>query len=301
MFDLIGKIFADLFGGAAKTGESMNWIKTIVQSVLLPLKVVAEVLKAIIWIVTLVIKSLIWLGGLIIGTLLLPLYSVAGVATLILGIVALITKGIVIIGKTILSAVVTPFNFLKGIIQGVWQFLMNILKGITNFFSNPIVGVLKIFGIAGDNSGNANSTVGTEKAFKTGGLVSGPGTGTSDSIAARLSNGEFVVNARNVPQNRGFLEAINRGVPAQEAIETIEPVRKTEGMPSTEEVSQLTAERKSTAERNQTISISLHFGDIILQSATGEEAAKELILSLQDPEVEAAIVRALRNQVEMLR
>jgi hypothetical protein len=31
-----------------------------------------------------------------------------------------------------------------------------------------------------------------------GGYISGPGTGTSDSILARLSNGEFVVNARSV-------------------------------------------------------------------------------------------------------
>ena len=34
--------------------------------------------------------------------------------------------------------------------------------------------------------------------FAAGGLVTGPGTGTSDSILARLSNGEFVVNANTV-------------------------------------------------------------------------------------------------------
>jgi TP901 family phage tail tape measure protein len=49
------------------------------------------------------------------------------------------------------------------------------------------------------------------KAFRTGGPVSGPGTGTSDSIPAWLSDGEFVVNANATSQNRQLLELINSG------------------------------------------------------------------------------------------
>lgn len=49
------------------------------------------------------------------------------------------------------------------------------------------------------------------KGFSTGGYVSGSGTGTSDSIPARLSDGEFVVNARATKSNRALLEAINSG------------------------------------------------------------------------------------------
>ena len=45
----------------------------------------------------------------------------------------------------------------------------------------------------------------------TGGHISGPGTGTSDSIPARLSNGEYVVNAKATKKNRALLEAINSG------------------------------------------------------------------------------------------
>lgn len=45
--------------------------------------------------------------------------------------------------------------------------------------------------------------------FATGGYVSGAGTGTSDSIMARLSDGEFVVNASATKRNRQLLEAIN--------------------------------------------------------------------------------------------
>jgi len=44
-----------------------------------------------------------------------------------------------------------------------------------------------------------------------GGKVSGRGTGTSDSILARLSNGEFVVNAQATKANMGLLEQINNG------------------------------------------------------------------------------------------
>lgn len=47
--------------------------------------------------------------------------------------------------------------------------------------------------------------------FPAGGMVRGPGSGTSDSIVARVSNGEFVVNADATAQNRALLEAINSG------------------------------------------------------------------------------------------
>lgn len=54
-------------------------------------------------------------------------------------------------------------------------------------------------------------------AAATGGWMHGPGTSTSDSIVARLSNGEFVVRAAMAKKNRALLEAINsgRGVNAQ--------------------------------------------------------------------------------------
>lgn len=41
------------------------------------------------------------------------------------------------------------------------------------------------------------------------GIVNGPGTGTSDSIVARISNKEFIVNAAATSKHRGLLEAIN--------------------------------------------------------------------------------------------
>lgn len=52
---------------------------------------------------------------------------------------------------------------------------------------------------------------GAPVAAAEGGLVRGPGTSTSDSIAAWLSNKEFVVNAKATAKHLPMLEAINRG------------------------------------------------------------------------------------------
>jgi hypothetical protein len=49
------------------------------------------------------------------------------------------------------------------------------------------------------------------EGFAAGGRIAGPGTGTSDSILARLSDGEFVVNAAATRQNLPLLEQINGG------------------------------------------------------------------------------------------
>ncbi|MFF8953891.1 hypothetical protein ACF09I_34595 [Streptomyces sp. NPDC014940] len=45
--------------------------------------------------------------------------------------------------------------------------------------------------------------------FPGGGPISGPGTGTSDSIPINVSNGEYVVNAKSTAKYRGLIEAIN--------------------------------------------------------------------------------------------
>jgi hypothetical protein len=53
---------------------------------------------------------------------------------------------------------------------------------------------------------------GTQLAYSTGGYVYGPGTSTSDSIDARLSNGEYVLRAAAVDRvGREFLDRLNQG------------------------------------------------------------------------------------------
>lgn len=49
------------------------------------------------------------------------------------------------------------------------------------------------------------------QTYASGGLINGPGSGTSDSILARLSNGEYVVNAASTAKHLPLLEQLNGG------------------------------------------------------------------------------------------
>jgi hypothetical protein len=75
--------------------------------------------------------------------------------------------------------------------------VMRGLQGMLGFSEGGFIGPVKPAGYAG------------------GGLIQGPGTGTSDSILARVSNREFIVNADATAKHRDVLEAINSGsIPA---------------------------------------------------------------------------------------
>lgn len=59
---------------------------------------------------------------------------------------------------------------------------------------------------------NLASSLATPAGHATGGFISGRGTGTSDSIPAMLSNGEFVIKASSVKKyGTNFLNAVNSG------------------------------------------------------------------------------------------
>lgn len=56
------------------------------------------------------------------------------------------------------------------------------------------------------------ATASTSRGYATGGYISGAGTGTSDSIPAMLSNGEYVIKASSVKRyGTNFLNAVNNG------------------------------------------------------------------------------------------
>lgn len=65
--------------------------------------------------------------------------------------------------------------------------------------------------IAAQGASIIAAIAGGGKGFAQGGYVTGPGGPRTDSIPARLSNGEFVVNADATRANRQLLEAINAG------------------------------------------------------------------------------------------
>ena len=71
--------------------------------------------------------------------------------------------------------------------------------------------VLSLMNLFGGASGaeNAGASASQSLYVATGGYITGPGSGTSDSIPARLSNGEFVMRAAVVAQP-GMLELLSR-------------------------------------------------------------------------------------------
>lgn len=65
---------------------------------------------------------------------------------------------------------------------------------------------------AGHVSMRAYADGGHVGGFASAGYIQGPGTGTSDSILARLSNGEFVIRAASVQKyGLGFMDSLNKG------------------------------------------------------------------------------------------
>ena len=73
------------------------------------------------------------------------------------------------------------------------------------FLSSILGGIGGIFGFGGVGAFPA-APVGL---YAAGGLIQGPGTGTSDSILARVSAGEYIVNAASARKYGGLLEMIN--------------------------------------------------------------------------------------------
>jgi plasmid maintenance system antidote protein VapI len=75
--------------------------------------------------------------------------------------------------------------------------------------------ILGMFGGGGQYSSGSwySGILNMFNGFATGGLISGSGHGTSDSILARVSNGEYIINAQATKANRAILDAINYGKP----------------------------------------------------------------------------------------
>jgi len=79
------------------------------------------------------------------------------------------------------------------------DFFRNFTKRISTMIAESLLlrAIQASFGTPGAATGGLATPQGIQR-FATGGQVSGPGTGTSDSILARLSNGEFVNDAKTV-------------------------------------------------------------------------------------------------------
>lgn len=103
----------------------------------------------------------------------------------------------------------------KSAAQAFEDFARSFLRQIAKMIlQQAILNSLKSAGGFGFSEG------GPVQAFASGGYVSGPGTSTSDSIPARLSDGEFVMKAKAVKKlGLGFLNGLNNigshGIPTR--------------------------------------------------------------------------------------
>jgi phage-related protein len=107
------------------------------------------------------------------------------------------------------------------VIRGVWDAMQTALDQIHQKFADIVGKIIKLwadlvdkidspFKVAGGAAGKILGSVwGAISGHADGGFIEGPGTGTSDSIVARLSNGEYVVNAASTSKYRGLIDAIN--------------------------------------------------------------------------------------------
>ncbi len=95
------------------------------------------------------------------------------------------------------------FSALEGNAQDATDALKNLGKELLKLgLRAALLGALQ--------GGGSGSGVASALGFASGGYVSGPGSSTSDSIPARLSDGEFVMRAAAVDKfGVGFMDAIN--------------------------------------------------------------------------------------------
>lgn len=115
------------------------------------------------------------------------------------------------------DGLVAPFRDAEQQIEQAWSALPAFVQGIAGQVEQAASQMLERLQQANTAAAsiNATSSGGDLGAggFATGGLVRGPGSSTSDSILARLSDREFVQSARAVSAyGVDFMHAINRGL-----------------------------------------------------------------------------------------
>lgn len=297
----------ELFGGGGGGFSIASVIKPIVTAILIPLRIVVGIISIIIKAVAFLVKILITVFTVFTKMWLTPLKIVVSVF-------ATIIRAVISIGSYIWSAITNPFQSLLSIITfvpnlliGAWGNAFGLIGGIINTLivkpfqyvlgllqKIPFVGKLLGGGQAGGESGGSNV-----QKFATGGFVQGLGTTTSDNIPAFLSPGEFVVSGGPAQKYAGFLQAINNGETAENALQLLPttPPRPLSMPPGV--VAGGGATESSAA--GQTFQFHYeHSGDIIINGESSPDQAKQL-LDMLTPELERFVVNALRERAERMR
>lgn len=106
----------------------------------------------------------------------------------------------------------TAIDNILGFFEGLLARATAIFNSITSFLSSIIDSAKQAAAAVAAAAGGADSAPG----FSGGGHIRGAGTGTSDSILARVSNGEFIMQAAAVRKfGADFMHMLNRGVMPQ--------------------------------------------------------------------------------------
>lgn len=111
---------------------------------------------------------------------------------------------------------VEVFNKVKEVVLNAWDSI----KDVFNTIGDGIGRITGMVNTAADWVGNIGRGGGSQ-GYSSGGYVRGPGTATSDSILARLSDGEFVVNAAATRRYLALLHAINDGARPEEILNAL--------------------------------------------------------------------------------
>lgn len=146
--------------------------------------------------------------------------------------------------NSLVTAFVSVYNSIASVFQSVYTVIHDAFTAGSNFVIGALITLTKAFGVfedflvsvwdnvlthflsvfgrikaflaaiaaLGGTGGGDTTTASAPQAHAEGGPIRGPGTGTSDSILARISNGEFILRAKAVRQyGIGFLSALNAG------------------------------------------------------------------------------------------
>lgn len=127
------------------------------------------------------------------------------------------TEWIGSIGKSMGSAVADWIMGAKSIGQAMKEMVKNLISQAVQLLAQwtmvfALVSAFKGPKVGAEAANKMVLGIGDWKGFATGGFVAGPGTSTSDSIPAMLSDGEYVLNASAVRAvGVGNLDALNYG------------------------------------------------------------------------------------------
>lgn len=115
-----------------------------------------------------------------------------------------LVSGVQSMWDSLVSSITSGLATIKGIIDSVVSSVMSAISSLASAISDAVSSSEVVEGSTMD---------GFVPEYATGGYVSGPGSSRSDSIMARLSNGEFVMQARAVRRyGTDFMRAINQGL-----------------------------------------------------------------------------------------